>query len=289
MNSNILYYECRRCNFQSKLKSDMKRHLDRKKKCSRNSNSLNYDEDEIYLLSLTSKSDNKYITTTDKLTCTACNKSFARVDTLKRHQNTVCNKEKKQGTFVSKEIHIDNQINNKIENQQINNINNYYIINELKSFDDEWNVEHMDKYIKLFILLSNTKYTDFLNELLKNEENLNIIIDKDSDAGLVYKNKKEMYVQLKVKEILSQTMFKMNEQLDKLYNEYLSNNKNINEHIIRSIKIEKNKNIDKYNDYVNNDDIKNKVDNLLSDIFSKKKEDAIIASKNLISNIENGY
>jgi hypothetical protein len=267
----------------------MKRHLDRKKKCSRSSNSLNYDDEEIYLLSLTSKNDNKYITTTHKLTCTMCNKSFARVDTLKRHQNTVCSKEKKQSTFVSKEIHIDNQINNKIENQQINNINNYYIINELKSFDDEWNVEHMDKYIKLFILLSNTKYTDFLNELLKNEENLNIIIDKDSDAGLVYKNKKEMYVQLKVKEILSQTMLKMNEQLDKLYNEYLLNNKNINEHIIRSIKIEKNKNIDKYNDYVNNDDIKNKVDNLLSDIFSKKKEDAIIASKNLISNIENGY
>jgi hypothetical protein len=50
-----------------------------------------------------------------------------------------------------------------------------------------------------------------------------------------------MYVQLKVKEILSQTMLKMNEQLDKLYNEYLINNKNINEHIIRSIKIEKNK------------------------------------------------
>ena len=32
------------------------------------------------------------------------------------------------------------------------------------------------------------KYNTELEEILKNEINLNVIIDKDSDSGLVYKN-----------------------------------------------------------------------------------------------------
>ena len=49
----MFYYVCKRCNYVSKQKIDMKRHLDKKKKCKLNpENICCLSNDEMYNLSL---------------------------------------------------------------------------------------------------------------------------------------------------------------------------------------------------------------------------------------------
>ena len=48
-----------------------------------------------------------------------------------------------------------------------------------------------------------------LEEILKNEINLNVIIDKDNDLGIVYKNDIDKYIQIKSKNIVDNTMIKL--------------------------------------------------------------------------------
>ena len=136
------------------------------------------------------------------------------------------------------------------------------------------------------MLLSKTKYTDFLTEVMKNKENLNIIVDKNSESGLVYKNESEMYVKLKMKEILEQSMVKLNDQLQKLFNECLDNECNMHEDFINLIKEEKNNNNIKFSDYMSDISLKHNVNSLLLDIFSKKKEDAINVAKDICNKLE---
>jgi len=46
-------------------------------------------------------------------------------------------------------------------------------------------------------------YTELLEEILKNDINLNVIIDKDNDSAMVYKNSVDKYIQMKLKDIIS--------------------------------------------------------------------------------------
>jgi len=57
-------------------------------------------------------------------------------------------------------------------------------------------------------------YTELLEEILKNDINLNVIIDKDNDSGMVYKNNIDKYIQMKLKDIISNTMEKLNNHLN---------------------------------------------------------------------------
>ncbi len=64
-------------------------------------------------------------------------------------------------------------------------------------FDDKWSTSHIDKYFKVFLLNTYRKYTNFIEKVLDNNDNLNVIIDENSDNSLVYKNNKEKYVTMK--------------------------------------------------------------------------------------------
>jgi len=142
-------------------------------------------------------------------------------------------------------------------------------------------MEHIDKYISQVILLSENKYTNLLGEILKNKENLNVIIDKNSPYGLVYKNDNDMYVNMKVNEIIEQSMKKLYEQLNVFYTNFATNDiLKINKDIIEK---EKRQIENKFNDYCNNkNDVKQIVENLLEDIYEKNKAEAVeIAEKML--------
>jgi hypothetical protein len=57
-------------------------------------------------------------------------------------------------------------------------------------------------------------YTNFLKEILNNEINLNVVMDKENnDYCMVYKNNIEKYIQMKSKDIFENTMKKLNCQL----------------------------------------------------------------------------
>jgi hypothetical protein len=275
------YYECKRCKFTSKFKNDIRRHLDRKIKCGKDLDAYNYSDEELYKLSLIRIVIKEEEEDKIKLTCIHCNKIYSRLDSLNRHK-LICKK-------VNNELDLSNTIiqnESKTQNQTIfiqdNNFN-------LKSFDEDWNVDHIDDYLKLFILLSQTKYTDFLKEVMKNKKNLNIIIEKNSDSGLVYKNESDNYVKIKIKELLEQLMIKINMQLQKIFDEYLSEKHNIEKSVLNTIKDEKINNNTKLSDYMNNSNLKKIVDTILLDILNKNREYALLVSKNLGNNKKIGY
>jgi hypothetical protein len=57
-------------------------------------------------------------------------------------------------------------------------------------------------------------YKNFLKEILNNEINLNVVIDKENnDYCMVYKNNIDKYIQMKSKDIVENTMKKLNCQL----------------------------------------------------------------------------
>ena len=285
------HYKCLRCGYNTRLRSDMKRHLERKIKCCKLIDSYSYTDDEIYEKSLTmnvmnSNADNR---------CVKCDKLFSRSFNLKRHQNT-CKKSfdtsviddnnKITENFVADNI--TNNIINNITNNITNNTNNtkrennvVIVQNNIKSFDEPWSVEHLDTYLRFLLLISKSKYTDLLTEILNNKDNLNVIIEKGSDSGLVYKNDKEMYVKMKMKEIMSHSMNKLYEQLNNIYNDYLLDESKINTEINLKniIKKEKDKSDKKYDDYINDDNIKGVVNDYLVNIYHLKKEEALELTK----------
>jgi len=57
-------------------------------------------------------------------------------------------------------------------------------------------------------------YTDLLEKILKNDINLNVIIDKEKESGMVYKNNIEQYIHMKMKDIIDKTMTKLNVHLN---------------------------------------------------------------------------
>lgn len=263
------YYECKRCKFTSKFKNDIRRHLDRKIKCGKDLDAYNYSNEELHKLSLIRIVIKEEEEDKIKLTCIQCKKIYSRLDSLNRHK-LICKK-------INNELESSNTIN---ENQTQNIFieDNSFI---LKSFDEDWSIEHIDNYLKLFILLSKTKYTDFLKEVMKNKENLNIILEKNSDSCLIYKNKTESYVKIKINELFEKLMVKINEQLQKIFDEYLSEKHNIEKSVLNTIKDEKINNNTKLVDYMNNNNLKKIVDTILLDILNKNRDYALLVSKNL--------
>ena len=48
-------------------------------------------------------------------------------------------------------------------------------------------------------------YTKLLEEILKNEINLNVIIEDETNSGLVYKNDDDKYVNMKIHDIIEKS------------------------------------------------------------------------------------
>lgn len=306
------FYQCVRCDYITKRNSDMIRHLARTRKCPRNLNSYKYSESDIQELSLILHKDPNLSTkkniTKEDLTCPTCHKIFSRKDNLNTHMKKTCkmiiiesNEPKINVNYNNDFLKCNNGTNSihnippcsntNIQNNVLNiekqtNIenqtNNIIILNpSLQPFDNQWSMEHIDKYISQVILLSENKYTNLLGEILKNKENLNVIIDKNSPYGLVYKNDNDMYVNMKVNEIIEQSMKKLYEQLNVFYANFATNDiLKINKDIIEK---EKRQIENKFNDYCNNkNDVKQIVENLLEDIYEKNKIQAVeIAEKML--------
>jgi len=287
----------------------MIRHLNRKIKCIKNMDAYKLLDEDIYEMSLTlhkiTDNDKEY-NGEYKYKCERCNKLFTRQDNLKKHFKVTCKPIKEiikqniinieKNTNLSTNIstnlstNISNNISTNIANQTNIENNNIIIINQnsigLKSFDEKWTTEHIDKYIKQLILLSEHKYTNLLTEILKNKENLNVIIDKESKYGLVYKNNSELFVNMKTKEIIDKSMEKLYEQLTDFYNGIINNNiLELNTNLIEN---EKKKLDNKFKEfYNNNNNLKDAVGNLLTNIYDKNKIDSLEVAEKVIEYSKN--
>ena len=230
----MFYYVCKRCDIMFKQKNDIKRHLQRKNICEIKSNQNNYTEKELYDLSLNKECEIKKNTKNNF--CANCNKTFSKNSNYKRHiEDKVCNKDnklddnEKNNTVINdNSINIDNSFNNNIniDNSVINiniNMNN----TRLRGFDEDWDVSKINKSDILDILLNKHKFTSTLQNILKNEVNLNVIINNDNN-GFVYKSGNDKYEPMKQDQIMQQSMDKIYKHLQTFYEETITNN--INNH-----------------------------------------------------------
>jgi hypothetical protein len=122
-------------------------------------------------------------------------------------------------------------------------------------------------------------YTNLLTEILKNEINLNVIIEKNNDSGIVYKNDIDKYIKMKSEDIIDKTMLKLKEHL-------LSMNHESEDHCLKDFLNMSKKVIEKkYEDYIeNNDNLKDNVSNIIKNIYNTKKDDALEVSKTVLDN-----
>ena len=313
MNRN---YSCKICDeYCSNHVSQISKHLLKKKKCMSSIKSFNYSNDQLIILSLIpdkeidnlknkinqidknfdSLSKNKSeildnIKLIDKYKlkkCTLCNTEFSKISELKEHLLLECfyNSKNIHGNINLSNVYDSNNNNNNNNNTNNNNITNNNITNNIYlniknpiPFDDNWNISNIDNKDK--IIFSKIMYTNLLSEILKNEINLNVIIDKDNDSGIVYKNDIDKYIKMKSEDIIDKTMLKLKEHLLSINNDscdyYLKDFLSMSKKIIEK----------KYDDYIeNNDNLKNNVSNIIKNIYNIKKNDALEISKTVLDDL----
>jgi hypothetical protein len=259
-------------------KSNMISHLNKKKKCSKSINSYNtYDEEQIKNLSLTREYKNKDNSFIDEVftenndenqsmedentdLCKVCKKNFSNKYNLRKHIKKCCNK------FFINQTNITNSVIN------INIINNNPI-----PFDQEWDLSKIDDNKKREIIVSNIMFTSLLENILKNEKNLNVILKKEEESGYIYKNENDKYISMKTEEILDKTMNKLHKHM-KDTNEYFKNNYLSHNNVVETIDDIIDNKIKNYNE---NELMKSKVNPFISDIYDKNKEKAINIMKNM--------
>jgi len=235
--------------------------------------------------------------------CSFCNQEFQLIMDLKKHFIIYCfldkikekNKNNESNLIINNDVDgnnnslynkcdVDNTINNTTNNitNNNNNITNIYV--EIKqppiSFDNNWNLSQISEGDKSNIMISNFMYTKLLEEILKNEINLNVIIDKEKDSAMVYKD--DQYIQMKLKDIIANTMEKLNNHLNEINKEH----SNVFEEIIKYTRRMINK---KYIDFNNNIQIQEGVKKCMTDIFENKKTEAINVAKNIAEKNIKGF
>ena len=199
-------------------------------------------------------------------------------------------------TRRSKKINInDSNLQNNIVNQN-NNVNSFNTtnitnntniinINIPMSFDKEWSMEHLDGYVKCLLLFTNNKFTKTLESVLENKINLNVIFDKNNDDAMIFSENE--YKNIDKKDLFEKSMEKIRDQLLKIQEDICSNYKKF-EHDENTK--EQSKIINKkYTEYLNNDNIKEIVNEYLGNIYDSNKKEAYEIYQEFLNNKEKGF
>jgi hypothetical protein len=274
----------------------MKGHLNKFKKCEiTNIDTIKYTDNEIFELSMIK------VCKRNKFKCKNCNGRYVNKSCLKIHMEKSCkfkndNIENDNVNIINNDnqiniINNDNQINiqndNKINIQKLNitnNITNIININLPVSFDKEWNLEHFDNYLKIQSVICKNKFTGFLNSVLKNKINLNVVLDKNMKEARIFNGDK--YENIAIEELSEKSMEKIYNQLSKLKEDFKCDD-GLEISFDEDIKmIEK-----KYEEYKKSSEIKKKVEEHIAFIYDTKKEEAyeIYEEFNNNNKIEGSY
>jgi hypothetical protein len=323
----MISYRCERCFYKSDKYPSIIKHILIKKQCSKQIESYKYSDDQLLILSLLPHYDNKSSVNEDDLnkyektdvlfknklelinivkninknnlkTCILCNEEFKKIDDLRRHIILSCFFNDKNNKIQNNMINSNNitTINsNNVTNITNNITNNINVkIDPPIPFSEDWDVSDISKNEKIFYLFQNSIYTSFLEKILQNKNNLNVIIENiNNEYGLIYKDHIDKYKEIKTEDIVFQTMEKLRNIILKIndecikdcvkncfnecFNEKLKESFNNNDLFIRK----------KYTDYrLNNNEIKNFVEQNISYIYTKNKDEAIEKLKLLE---KNGY
>jgi hypothetical protein len=295
-------YMCFRCGYKTKFRGSMKNHFNRIKKCEKNIDAVKYTDEEIFMLSFIPYKDSleilsqnnkpenitlnkpkeeileevKNIHLNKSKTCKYCKLNFAKLKDLRNHILTSCKKiYVKDNTTI-----IDNSVNTNINNTNIYensinyNTNNIININlftpegkkNIISFDDNWNISHLDDDMKLKLFLSTVKYSKLLEYILDNDKNINVLLEKNSETGFIYNNEK--IEKMKVSEIIEKSISKLHNHLKDFSTEIMTNN---NKFVLNNNLLKKEDEIidKKYQDFCNDKKVKENVETMFSEIYLK--------------------
>ena len=122
-----------------------------------------------------------------------------------------------------------------------------------------------------------------MKQILENKNNLNVILDKNSNTGYIY-DSNNIYKNMEKTDIINLSMEKLYNELNKIKNE-VKNTSKIPINIEKETAIIENK----YNNYINDKDIQTIVESCLSKIFDKTKKDASIYFQNLLVSKNEGF
>ena len=220
-------------------------------------------------------------------TCDICLKIFTRKYNLTRHKKK-CSSDKINTNYIKSSDNSENNINNTTNN--FNTINNNYNKNlfvnfNVEPFDNDWDVSRITKFTRHSILLSKIMYSNLLDNILQNEKNLNVVIEKETNTGLVYKNNVDKFITMNIQDIIDKSMDKLNKHLKDFYKESLKDDEFV---IMDKIFHEQLKNVEnKYDDFKKNDEIKKKVEDFITQMYDKKKESAIKLYNNTLLKNDN--
>jgi hypothetical protein len=259
----------------------MKRHYEKQKKCRLKDETSVYTDAEFYELSLVKNeySPNDIIAMNcnsiieeknDKNYCTKCNMYFSKTFNYNRHIKT--NKCKINDNNTNSTVNNNNIVNNTVNNPIINNqyININLNMNNIKGFDEKWDLSKIDKFQMSGLLTSNHKFSNTLQKILENEANLNVIVN--NDVGIVYKSENDKYEVISKKELMKQTIDKIYLHLNDFYNELINSDfekeTDFFDKHIKNIK----QSYNRY--YYKTEDFKNKADEALLYFYNQVKEEA---------------
>jgi hypothetical protein len=299
-------YICRRCNYSTDKACDIKRHLFKKVSCIKNINGMKMSDDQNIILSLLPSNKNilieeyeiEHLKYSDTISnnkkelfdlineidrhrikiCKYCSIEYDKVINLKKHIIIQCfykkilnkNIENNQTNFTHNTINSNNSNNNNIINNNNNNITNCNIFLGVQApipFDDKWDTSRIDDTFIASVLNSKYMYSQLLKEILENQINLNVIIDKNSNSGLVYKNNIDKYILMKSSDIVNNTMDKLNYHL-------LEMNKDEPTQFDEVIDYSRKMINKKYIDYNKDEVLNSNVNYLMSNIYNEKKDKA---------------
>jgi len=261
-------YKCIKCGYTTNKKSSMTTHMNRKKKCIKSLESYKYADEDIDKISIIRLKDREK----NIKNCQFCNKLYYINNLSDNHNEEYCkNKQDITINDPDQNINIEKQQNIIYNNVTNNNIFIIQNINLPVAFDKDWNTEHINLYLKQLLLLADNKYTDLLKKILENKNNLNVIIDKDTNSGYVYNSNNE-YNSMDKSEIINKSMEKLHYELIKIKEEVMASDSQIS---VKSIADETLKIDERYNEYMNNKNTQKKVEEYLSNIYETKKDEAL--------------
>jgi len=297
------YYSCKRCLLKTKNFTDIKRHFNKKIKCSKEINNFNNKEEELFIYSLIPFTDNvqninynevfinkNILKDKDKLfdeinnieknklkTCKYCNITFNKIQDLKNHMILKCfsillNDIYKHDPDIIEKVYENNITNNvtHITNNNITNITINVNTDSIISFDKDWDVSHLSNGAKQSLVISFVKYTKTLEHILKNDKNINVLLDKDSDKGFIFKNNN--FEEMSKNDIIEKSFLKIYNHIKN----FIEDIKNNNEYCIDIDLLEEHNVIleSKYNKYYTDNLSKSMVHEYLIEKYENVKDRA---------------
>lgn len=261
-----MYYKCVRCNLVCKQKGHIVKHYNNKQICAVKDITIpDYNDiEKMRNLSLIPQYDDEDI---KEHSCKTCNKTFCNKFNLDRHVKSSCKKDNIIENIKDSKLNLVNGDNNTCLIDCP--INNYNINITLNGFDEKWSLDHISNDRLKLILIDYQMYEKLFEEIMKNINNINIILE-DNNGTVYLKENKENQIKNK-EQLLLDIVTKLKTQLKELAEIQKKNNMTLQHINATNLVIQL-----IYMQYIQKDSIFNNINDVIEKIIASKNDIAKI-------------